>query len=501
MTEAIKVNEVSKVFGVVKALDHVSLSFREHTIHALMGENGAGKSTIAKCIMGFYQADEGMIEVFGERKVITNPKEAHQLGIGMVYQHFMLVENMTVAENFLLSRDSIPWLINWTKELKDLERFMETMPFKLNLKAYVSELSAGEKQKLEILKMLFLHCKILILDEPTSVLTPGEADEVLMFIRQLVDERKLTVLIITHKFREVFGFADEVSVLRKGKYIGHGKVKDLSRSDIAEMMIGTALTERRAERVTIEIDELKLKIDGLYDSEMEGVAILNHLSLTLNKGEIYGIAGVSGNGQKRLVEILSGQKVATSGKIFVDGEEYSPKRKWMKKYKFYCLPEEPLKNACIPDMSVAENMALRYFDEAPYTKRSVILNKRITENARMLIEKFKVKTPYPTTPIRALSGGNVQRAVLARELSGDVEVLVISNPCFGLDFNAIAEIRSAIIHARNNGAAVLLLSEDLEEILELSDKVGVIFNGKIIYEVSQQDADLKIIGEKMAGQH
>ncbi len=489
---------ISKSFGAVKALTNVSLQIEEFTFHALMGENGAGKSTIAKCLMGFYKAEDGEILLDGKHIDINNPKDAHKSGIGMVYQHFMLVDNMTVAENLILARATIPALLNWRKEKKELEDFMREMPFELNLKAYVRDLSAGEKQKLEILKMLYLKCRILILDEPTSVLTPGEADEVLSFLKNLVDRKKLTVIIISHKFREIFGYADAVSVLRKGKYAGGGKVSDFSKSELAELMLGNKMKERSQIRKSHN-EAVKLQLKEIINHEESGLPLIDKLSLEVKKGEIYGIAGVSGNGQKRLVEILSGQVKANSGKMLIDGKEYNPARKAMKKEQFHCLPEEPLKNACVPEMSVAENMALRYYDHSPYQSKGIVKRKILTRKAEDLIRDFNVKTPTPGTPIKALSGGNVQRAVLARELSSDVEVLVISNPCFGLDFNAIADIRSLIMQVRNRGAAVLLLSEDLDEVLELSDRIGVIFNGSIIYETTIDELNMSILGEKMAG--
>lgn len=496
---AISIQNISKVFGSVHALDQVSIDIHENTFHALMGENGAGKSTIAKCIMGYYEAEEGKILLRGEEIKIKNPRAAHQLGIGMVYQHFMLIENMTVAENLIIAREEIPAIINWSEEKSALQAFMKTMPFQLDLKCFVRNLSAGEKQKLEILKMLYLKCKILILDEPTSVLTPIEADEVLSFLKNEVQQKRLTVIIITHKFRELFGYADAVSVLRKGKYVGGGNIAEFTKSSLAELMIGNKLSERRLERKSFTDSAVKLNISNLFDVDKSGITILNDLSLNVKKGEIYGIAGVSGNGQKRLVELLGGQKNITKGKVYIDDQEYVPTRETMRAKNCHCLPEEPLKNACVPEMSVADNMALRYYDQAPFEKTGFVKNNIIIDKARDLILKFKVKTPCPKTAIKSLSGGNVQRAVLARELTAEVEVLIISNPCFGLDFNAIADIRSLIVDARNNGAAILLLSEDLDEVLELSDRIGVISNGSMVYETTAENVDLKAIGEKMAG--
>ena len=494
----ISVKNISKSFGATKALDKVSLDIEEGTFHALMGENGAGKSTIAKCIMGYYKADEGELLIHGRETEITNPKVAHRHGIGMVYQRFMLVDNMTVAENLMLAREAFPFVFNWAREKRSLLEFISSMPFQLDLKSFVRDLSAGEKQKLEIIKMLYLNCKVLILDEPTSVLTPAEADNVLSFLKRLVVENKFTVIIITHKFREVFGYADTLSVLRKGKYVGGGKVANFTKADIAELMVGNKVSEIPHRR-NYPDHILKLQLLDLSAQEGSDAMVLNKLSLNVKKGEIYGIAGVAGNGQKRLVEILAGQKDATEGSIIVDEKEFVPLRKAMHENKFYCLPEEPLKNACVPDMSVAENLSLRYYDKVPFQRRGIIIQKNIIGKAAELIKKFNVKTPSPQTPIKDLSGGNVQRAVLARELSEDAGVLVVSNPCFGLDFVATADVRALILHARNKGTAVLLLSEDLDEVIELSDRIGVIYNGRIVYETSAMKVNIKVLGEKMAG--
>ena len=276
-------------------------------------------------------------------------------------------------------------------------------------------------------------------------------------------------------------------------------MENYTKSDIAELMVGNKVNERSLVRDQYPDTSVKLELVDLFDKEGTDITILNKLNLNVKKGEIYGIAGVSGNGQKRLVEVLGGQKVPESGKIMVDAKEYSPVRKAMRENKFHCLPEEPLKNACVPDMSVAENMALRYYDTSPFQQKGVVKQKNIIDKAKDLITQFNVKTPTPQTTIKSLSGGNVQRAVLARELSADVDVLVVSNPCFGLDFNAIADIRSLIMQARNKGTAVLLLSEDLDEVMELSDRIGVIYNGAIVYETPAGEVNTKVLGEKMAG--
>ena len=308
-------------FGDFLALDNVELKVRPGTFHALLGENGAGKSTLVKCIMGYYHATEGDILVGGREQAIANPKDAHALGLGMVYQHFTLVPAMTVAENLVLARDDVPAVVDWAKEKKELEAFLARMPFKVPLNARVSDISAGERQKCEILKQLYLKRRFLILDEPTSVLTPGEADEVLGMLRDMVVDGELTILMITHKFREVMAFADEVTILRRGKLAGKGLVKELTPDAMARTMIG-------AEELTIqpprsgEAGGVRLELSKVRALDDAGAIAVHDVSLSVRGGEIVGIAGVSGNGQRQLVEVLAGQREAESGEIRVAGDAY-----------------------------------------------------------------------------------------------------------------------------------------------------------------------------------
>lgn len=486
-------------FGDFKALDNVELKVRPGSFHALLGENGAGKSTLVKCIMGYYHATEGEIIVGDRQQAIANPKDAHALGLGMVYQHFTLVPAMTVAENLVLARDDVPAMVDWRKEKKELESFLSRMPFKVPLDAKVSDISAGERQKCEILKQLYLKRRFLILDEPTSVLTPGEADEVLGMLRAMVVAGELTILMITHKFREVMAFADEVTILRRGKLAGTGKVSELTPDEMARTMIGAEQLTVQPPR-TGDAGSPRLELDKLTALDDAGAIAVHGVSLTVKSGEIVGIAGVSGNGQRQLVEVLAGQREAESGVIRVQGESYAARREEMRRHKMSLLPEEPLKNACVGGMSVADNIAFREFDRAPFARGGWWLNRSaFRSDAERKINRYKIKTRTPDTPIAALSGGNVQRAVLARELSGDVEVLIAANPCFGLDFAAVAQIHAEIMAARNRGAAVLLVSEDLDELLELSDRLVVMFHGQFVHEARASEADLTEIGRHMAG--
>ncbi|GAB4217833.1 MAG: ABC transporter ATP-binding protein [Synechococcales cyanobacterium] len=496
----IQVKSMSKHFGSLVALDRVSLHLRPGTFHALLGENGAGKSTLVKCLMGFYTPTSGEIHIDGTLAKIGSPRDAHHHGIGMVYQHFTSVPAMTVAENLVLSRFDSSQIINWKAESQALQAFMDASPFRIPLDLPISQLAAGQKQKLEILKQLYLQSKVLILDEPTSVLTPGEADEILGLLREQVTAGSLSVLIISHKFREVMTFADEITVLRKGKQAGSGKVKDLTIADMAEMMMG----ERRDPTPVNKTDGVErvpvLELHDLRANKDSGVEAVKGLTLAVHSGEIVGIAGVSGNGQRELVEVLAGQRESTGGYVKVNGDPYTATREEMKKNQVFALPEEPLRNACVPHMSVAENMSLRTFDHPPQSKGGWLLLGAIREMAVGLIQKFSVKTPSPDTPVGDLSGGNVQRAVLARELSADhIRLLITANPCFGLDFAAVDFIHTQILEARNRGVAVLLVSEDLDELLKLSDRLVVISGGHFVYEKPIADVDFAEIGHKMAG--
>ena len=374
------------------------------------------------------------------------------------------------------------------------------MPFKVPLNTPVSSLSAGEKQKLEILKQLYLDQRFLILDEPTSVLTPGEADEVLGLLRGMTQAGDLTILMITHKFREVTAFADAFSVLRHGKLTGGGTVGEVSVDEMSRMMIGETKIRERATRKPMADQPVVLELAGLFAEDDQGLPAIEAVNLKIHAGEIVGIAGVSGNGQSELVEVLSGQRAPTDGRLFIDGKRFVPTRDHMDGYKVFGLQEEPLRNAAVRRMTVAENIAFRIFDKPPMTSLGWWLSPGpMRSRARELIGAYRVKTPSTEELIENLSGGNVQRAVLARELSGEVDVLIVANPCFGLDFASVAEIRSQIMEQRNRGAAVLLVSEDLDEILELADRIAVMSGGRIDYVVPAAEADRMAIGRAMAG--
>jgi simple sugar transport system ATP-binding protein len=491
---------IKKAFGPLVVLEDVSLTLPPGTFHALLGENGAGKSTLVKCIMGYQPADAGRILIDDAEVKIASTRAAQSLGIGMVYQHFTLVPNMTVAENLVMARAHLPAIIDWRKEEQELRGFMERMPFQIEPTRVVRSLAAGERQKLEILKQLYLGNRILILDEPTSVLTPGEADEVLGMLKGMAHAREISILMITHKFREVTSFADEVTVLRRGRVAGQGPVKELTTAQMAEMMVGGEVPRGSSSRSQAAAGDVRLSLRGVKAVDDRGIGVLDGITLEVRAGEIVGIAGVSGNGQDELLEVIAGQRELAGGEIRVDGAPYSGTRDQSRTSKLRCLPEEPLRNGCVPTMSVAENIGFRNYDRPPFTLWGWLVRRsELRRHASDCVGAFGIKTPTVDTPMQRLSGGNVQRSVLARELQGDPRVLVVANPCFGLDFAAVAFIRTRLLEARNAGVAVLLISADLDEVFALADRVMVISTGRIVHETPIATAEVATIGKHMAG--
>ncbi len=512
---ALETYELTKRFGSLTALDHVTMKVAAGSVHALLGENGAGKSTLVKCVAGFQRPDEGSILTDGREQDIATPVVARALGIGMVYQHFTLAPGMTVAENLLLAGGKTPALIDWKAKRAELKEFLASTPFTLDLDARPSELAAGEKQKLELLKQLYLKPRLLILDEPTSVLTPQEADEVLGHVREFARAGHCTVLIITHKFREVMAYADDVTVLRRGRLVHQCAVPDTTPALLAQAMVGDAGAARPEAEVAVApgvqvapatgptavTQALLLSVSNLNVAGDRGTLAVRDLSLSVRSGEILGIAGVSGNGQRELVEALVGQRQRAGGEVAVLGEPYAARREENHRLKVRSLPEEPLRNACVADMSVAENMALRDFDLPPLYRGGRLRYDGWRSRARDWIAGYGIKTQSEDSPIRSLSGGNVQRAVLARELHGEINVLIAANPVFGLDFAAVKEIHARLRGVRDRGGAVLLISEDLDELMELADRIVVMSEGRIVFETPAASAERHVLGAHMGGGH
>jgi general nucleoside transport system ATP-binding protein len=518
---ALETYELTKRFGSFTALDHVSIKIEPGTVHALLGENGAGKSTLVKCVSGFHRPEEGAVMTDGREQDIANPVVARALGIGMVYQHFTIAPGMTVAENLLLAGGKAPAVIDWKSKRAELAQFLASTPFRLDLQARPSELAAGEKQKLELLKQLYLRPRLLILDEPTSVLTPQEADEVLGHVREIARSGACTVLLITHKFREVMAYADDVTVLRRGKAVHTTSVAYTGPALLARHMVGEAAEQAIAEEqlspvhavrapvpdapgkvgMALRASQAALEVMSLQVMGDRGTLAVRELSLAVSPGEILGIAGVSGNGQRELVEALVGQRERASGQVRVMGQAYAARREENYRLKVRSLPEEPLRNACVADLSVAENMALRDFERTPLSSGGRLRFGEWRARAREWIAGYGIKTQGEDAPIRSLSGGNVQRAVLARELNGEINVLIAANPVFGLDFAAVKEIHNRLLQVRERGGAVLLISEDLDELLQLADRIVVMSEGRLVYETPAAGAQREMLGAHMGGGH
>ena len=486
---------ISKQYPAVRANDNVNLKVQPGEIHAVLGENGAGKSTMMKMIYGAVRPDEGEIRWNGEKVDIKNPQQARALGISMVFQHFSLFDTLTAAENVWLGLDKSMTLAEVTERIGKVSKDygLDVAPLRP-----VHSLSVGERQRVEIVRALLTSPKLLILDEPTSVLTPQAVQKLFVTLRQL-SANGTSILYISHKLDEIRALCHHCTVLRGGKVTGTVDPRTESNAGLSKLMIGAEPPQLQHQQS--KAGDVVLAVKGLSCPKLDQFGTtLADIAFDVRAGEIVGVAGVSGNGQRELVEALAGQRDVEAGRMLVHGEVYTATRPEMVRHKVACLPEEPLRNACVADMSVAENIALRSFDRPPSSSNGIWLKRGpMRDTARKLIEAYKVKTPGPAAAIRGLSGGNVQRAVLARELSSEGDLLIVANPCFGLDFAAVAEIRARIVQARNRGAAVLLVSEDLDEILQLSDRIVVMFDGKLALQTDAAAADVGAIGRAMAG--
>jgi simple sugar transport system ATP-binding protein len=487
---ALETVELTKRFGSFTAMDAVSMTVAPVRCMRCSARTAPARARCVKCVAGSQRPEGGAIMIDGREHDIATPVIARALGIGMVYQHFTLAPGMNVAENLLLAGGRTPALIDWKKERAALQAFLRNDAVQARPRRDARRPGAGEKQKLELLKQLYLKPRLLILDEPTSVLTPQEADEVLAYVRAVAQRGECTVLMITHKFREVMAYADEVTVLRRGKRVHGAKVAETTPEQLAQAMIGDSAASASA--IVAEGSAApRAATDATRRSRCRSTASARWATAARSRcrpepavrsGEILGIAGVSGNGQRELVEALVGQRRALAGTVRVVGEPYMARAQREPRAAVARAAEEPLRNACVGELSVAQNMALRDFDEAPLQARRLAALRRWRERARAWIAEYGVKTRGENAPIASLSGGNVQRAVLARELAGSINVLIAANPVFGSDFAAVAEIHARILQVRAKGGAVLLISEDLDELLELSDRIAVMSEGRIVFE-------------------
>jgi len=505
---AVEMVKITKRFLDVLANDRVSFSVTSGEIHALLGENGAGKTTLMNILYGLYQADEGEIYIRGKRVSIRSPRDAMQLGIGMVHQHFKLVATNTIAENIALGLQlgdlrtavKFPWLFQ--NPLPDVERrikeLSERYGLRIDSRSRIWQLSLGEQQRVEIFKALFRGVDVLILDEPTAVLTPKEAEELFRTLRTMASEGH-AVIFITHKLDEVVRISDRVTVLRNGRVVASLRTSETDKKQLARLMIGREVLFRlEKERVQAGTPVLEVReLEALND---KGLPALRGVSLKVCSGEILGIAGVAGNGQKELVEVVTGLRKATGGEVRILEKEVtnlSPRS--VAKQGVAHIPEERIRVGVVPSMKVSENLMLRNYRIHEFTRGPFLDAGFINEHSRRLVGEYNVQTPSVNTPVKLLSGGNIQRLILAREMSGDPKLIIAAHPTYGLDVGATEQIRQLLLRQRKKGVAVLLVSEDIEEIMSLSDRIAVMFEGRIIGEMPAEEASIEAIGMMMAG--
>lgn len=490
---------ISKYFAKVVANDKIDIAVKYGEILGILGENGAGKTTLMNILYGLYAPDEGQILIDNQPVAIHSPKDSITHGIGMVHQHFMLVPTHTVVENVILGMPSKKGHLRLRQAAEEILALSQQLGFQIDPFSYIRDLPVGTQQKVEILKSIYRGAKLLIMDEPTAVLTPQETEEMFRILRHFTGSGN-AVIFITHKLNEVMAITDRITVLRDGKLIGTVNRAETDTDELARMMVGReiALTvNKHAQPISVDIG---LRVEGVTVQNQHHKNVLHNLSFTIQRGEIFGIAGVSGNGQEELAEVLSGLKTVSSGHIYVkDTEITNLNAKEIIERGVSFIPEDRQRTGLILDMSIYENLMLKSFYRAPFSTRH-FLNKQATlNNAATLIANYNIKTPSPETKVRNLSGGHQQKVVVARELSLEPEVLIAFQPTRGLDIGAIEYVHTLILQARNEGKSVLLISTELSEIFSLSDRIGVLYQGEILKVFEAVEATIEEVGLLMAG--
>ena len=495
----IEMRDITKVFGEFVANDKINLHLRKGEIHALLGENGAGKSTLMNMLAGLLEPTSGEIAVNGQVVNLDSPSKAAGLGIGMVHQHFMLVEAFTVAENIILgselTKNGVLDIAGASKEIKALS---ERYGLAVDPSAKVADISVGAQQRVEILKTLYRGADILIFDEPTAVLTPSEIDELMAIMKNLVKEGK-SIILITHKLDEIRAVSDRVTVIRRGKSIETVEIAGATNADLAEMMVGRSVSFK-TEKQASQPKEVVLSIKDLVVNENRGVPAVKNLSLDVRAGEIVGIAGIDGNGQSELIQAITGLRKVESGSIELKGDSIvglHPRQ--ITELSVGHVPEDRHRDGLILEMMISENIALQTYYKEPHSKNGILNYSNITSYAKKLMEEFDVRAASEFVPAVALSGGNQQKAIIAREIDRDPDLLIVSQPTRGLDVGAIEYIHKRLIEERDNGKAVLVVSFELDEILNVSDRIAVIHDGKIQGIVSPETTNKQELGVLMAG--
>lgn len=496
---ALEVRDITKRFPGVLANDHISFTLEPSEIHALLGENGAGKTTLMNVIYGLYTPDEGEIYVRGQPVTIEDPNDAIQLGIGMVHQHFMLVPTLTVAENIILGKETTRGpVLNRRLARRRIMELSQQYGLAVDPDAYVRDISVGHQQRVEIIKALYRGADILILDEPTAVLTPQEAEDLFEVMRSLIEQGK-SIIFITHKLKEVLEVSDRISVLRDGQLVGTTTPAEATQSSLAAMMVGRdVLLEVTKEPRTP--DDVVLAVEDLNVLDDRGLVTVKGISLQVRAGEILGVAGVQGNGQTELVEAITGLREPESGSVRINGHEttFSSPRAITELGSAH-IPEDRQRNGLVASYTVADNLVLNTYHKPPFSHGIVRDNEAIAEHAEKLVHKFDVRTPSIHALADTLSGGNKQKMIVAREFSRPISLLIAAQPTRGIDVGSIEFIHEQIVNMRDQGVAVLLVSAELDEIMSLSDRIAVVYDGRIIAEMPQEDATREELGLLMAG--
>ncbi|MEK4698940.1 ABC transporter ATP-binding protein [Solibacillus sp. FSL R7-0668] len=501
MEHVIEMLGIRKEFGNFVANNNITLQLKKGEIHALLGENGAGKSTLMNVLFGLYQPEGGEIKVRGKVEKITDPNKANDLGIGMVHQHFMLVENFTVTENIILGSEPTKF---GSINIKDAAKKIADLSKKYNLDvdpyAKIEDISVGMQQRVEILKTLYRGAEILIFDEPTASLTPQEITELMSILRLLIKEGK-SIIIITHKLKEIMEVSDRVTIIRKGEGIGTVVTAETSPEQLAELMVGRQV-EFKTEKTEAHPTEEILSIENLVVTDYRNIEKVKGLNLSVRRGEIVGIAGIDGNGQSELIEAITGLRKIKSGKVVLSGKDITGlKPREITETGLGHIPQDRHKHGLVLDFPIGHNIALQTYYKEPISKGFIMDYKKVNEKARQVMEEFDVRTGQgEMTPARALSGGNQQKAIIGREVDRDPDLLIAALPTRGLDVGAIEFIHSRLIEQRDKGKAVLLISFELDEVMNVSDRIAVIYDGSIIDTVDPKETTEQELGLLMAGE-